>query len=184
MAKSVGWDCSRITRAVNLDCSALMRVVIAYATGMDLGDFYTGNQRQVMLASGLFDDMTSHVNQDTGAGLCNGDILVTRQKGHTGAIVSGAGVRAASTSESTGAATASQKGAYMFTTQQIYEGCPASNSVYLAQEILKARGLYKGVLDKQFGPQMAAAVAQYQKARGLEVDKIVGPATWRDMIAL
>lgn len=183
-AKAVGWDCSRIARAVNLDCSALMRVVIAYATGRDLGDFYTGNQRQVMLASGLFDDVTSHVNQDTGAGFCNGDILVTRQKGHTGAIVSGAGVRVASTSESTGEAAAGQKGAYMFTTQQIYEGCPASNSVYLAQEILKARGIYKGALDKQFGPQMAAAVRAYQQARHLEVDAIIGPATWRDMIAL
>lgn len=183
-AKAVGWDCSRIARAVNLDCSALMRVAIAYATGRDLGDFYTGNQRQVMLASGLFDDVTSRVNQDTGAGLCNGDILVTRQKGHTGAIVSGAGVRAANTSESTGAATTAQKGAYMFTTQQIYEGCPASNSVYLAQEILKARGIYKGALDKQFGPQMAAAVRAYQQARHLEVDAIIGPATWRDMIAL
>lgn len=72
----------------------------------------------------------------------------------------------------------------MFSCKQIYEGCPASNSVYLAQEILKARGLYMGGLDKEFGPLMAAAVEKYQRARGLEVDKIIGPATWRDMIAL
>lgn len=72
----------------------------------------------------------------------------------------------------------------MFTCKQIYEGCPASNDVYLAQEILKARGIYKGALDKEFGPQMASAVEAYQKARGLEADKIIGKNTWKDMIAL
>ena len=72
----------------------------------------------------------------------------------------------------------------MFEVKQIYEGCPASNSVYLAQEILRSRGIYTGVLDKQFGPQMAAAVLKYQQIRHLEADKIVGPATWKDLLGL
>lgn len=182
--RSVGWDCSKVRANVNIDCSALVRVCVAYGTGRDVGDIYTGNERAVLLATGLFSDVTSSVNQSTGAGLCVGDILVTRRKGHTGAIVSGAGVRSVEASATATASAAAQKGVYMFTTQQIYEGCPASNSVYLAQEILKARGIYKGALDKQFGPQMAAAVRAYQQARHLEVDAIIGPATWRDMIAL
>lgn len=184
LAKTVGWNPARIANACDVDCSSLVRVCVAYGTGKDPGDFDTGSERSALLATGLFSDVTWGINTSTGAGLCNGDILITATKGHTGAIVSGAGVRASNTSESTGAATTAQKGAYMFTTQQIYEGCPASNSVYLAQEILKARGIYKGALDKQFGPQMAAAVRAYQQARHLEVDAIIGPATWRDMIAL
>jgi hypothetical protein len=184
LARSVGWNPALIANACDVDCSSLVRVCVAYGTGKDPGDFDTGSERSALLATGLFSDVTWGINTSTGAGLCNGDILITATKGHTGVIVSGAGVRAANTSESTGAATAGQKGAYMFTTQQIYEGCPASNSVYLAQEILKARGLYEGALDKDFGPQTAAAVRAYQQARHLEVDAIVGPATWRDMIAL
>ena len=180
LAKTVGWNPARIANACDVDCSSLVRICVAYGTSRDPGDFDTGSERAVLLATGLFSDVTWGVNQNTGAGLCNGDVLVTATKGHTGVIVSGAGVR----KQTATASNIKKEGVYMFSCKQIYEGCPASNDVYLAQEILKARGLYKGALDKQFGPQMAAAVAQYQKARGLEVDKIVGPATWRDMIAL
>ena len=180
LAKTVGWNPARVANACDVDCSSLVRICVAYGTSRDPGDFDTGSERAVLLATGLFSDVTWGVNQNTGAGLCNGDVLVTATKGHTGVIVSGAGVR----KQTATASNIKKEGAYMFSCKQIYEGCPASNDVYLAQEILKARGLYKGALDKQFGPQMAAAVAQYQKARGLEVDKIVGPDTWKDMIAL
>lgn len=180
--KSVGWNCSKVTVNVNIDCSALVRVCVAYGTGIDVGDIYTGNERSVLLNTHLFEDVTSSVNFQNGSGLCVGDILVTRTKGHTGIIVSGATVRIESvTSRDT---QTTQKVVYMFKCKQIYEGCPASNDVYLAQEILKSRGLYTGELDKQFGPLMAEAVYKYQKARGLSADKIIGPATWRDMVAL
>lgn len=183
LAKTVGWSPARIANACDVDCSSLVRICVAYGTSRDPGDFDTGSERAVLLATGLFSDVTWGVNQNTGAGLCNGDILVTRSKGHTGVIVSGATVR--STSTTAGTNTADKKGAaYMFSVQQIYEGCPASNSVYLAQEILKSRGIYTGALDKEFGPQMAAAVLKYQRIRHLEADRIVGPATWKDMLGL
>lgn len=180
LARTVGWYPGRIANNCDMDCSSLVRVCVAYGTGKDPGDFDTGSERSVLLATGLFSDVTWGINTSTGAGLCNGDILVTATKGHTGVIVSGAEVR----KQTAMASNTKKEGVYMFSVKQIYQGCPASNDVYLAQEILKARGLYKGSLDKQFGPQMAAAVEAYQKARGLEVDKIVGPATWRDMVAL
>ena len=180
LARSVGWNPALIANDCDVDCSSLVRVCVAYGTGKDPGDFDTGSERAVLLATGLFTDVTWGINQDTGAGLCNGDILVTATKGHTGVIVSGAGVR----KQAAAVSNVKKEGVYMFECKQIYEGCPASNDVYLAQEILKSRGLYTGALDKEFGPLMAAAVEKYQRARGLEVDKIIGPATWRDMIAL
>lgn len=69
------------------DCSSLVRACIIYATGTDVGDFNTENERSVILKSGLFDDIGSYRNGNT---LYNGDILVTRTKGHTVIVVSGA----------------------------------------------------------------------------------------------
>lgn len=69
------------------DCSSLVRACIIYATGTDVGDFNTENERSVILKSGLFDDIGSYKNGNT---LYNGDILVTRTKGHTVIAVGGA----------------------------------------------------------------------------------------------
>ena len=49
-----------------------------------MGDFNTSNERPVILKSGLFDDMGSY---HAGFVLHNGDILVTRTKGHTVIVV-------------------------------------------------------------------------------------------------
>lgn len=69
------------------DCSSLVRACIIYAAGTDVGDFNTENERSVILKSGLFEDVGSYRN---GSMLYNGDILVTRTKGHTVIVVSGA----------------------------------------------------------------------------------------------
>lgn len=69
------------------DCSSLVRACIIYASGKDVGDFNTSNERPVILKSGLFEDVGSYKQGDT---LYNGDILVTRTKGHTVIVVSGA----------------------------------------------------------------------------------------------
>lgn len=72
---------------IECDCSSLVRACIIYASGKDVGDFNTSNERLVILKSGLFDDMGSY---HAGFVLRNGDILVTRIKGHTVIVVSGA----------------------------------------------------------------------------------------------
>lgn len=74
----------------------------------------------------------------------------------------------------------------MFECRQISLGSQG-NDVLLAQEILGARGYYKGALDKSFGPQMQEAVTDYQTDRNGgagPVDGIIGPKCWADMIAL
>ena len=95
--KNIGYDQSErygvIKHGINTkvktecDCSSLVRACIIYASGKDVGDFNTSNERTVILKSGLFDDMGTYKVGDT---LYNGDILVTRTKGHTVIVVSGA----------------------------------------------------------------------------------------------
>lgn len=95
--KNIGYDQSErygvIKHGINTkvktecDCSSLVRACIIYASGKDVGDFNTSNERSVILKSGLFKYVGSYKQGDT---LYNGDILVTRTKGHTVIVVSGA----------------------------------------------------------------------------------------------
>ena len=95
--KNIGYDQSErygvIKHGINTkvktecDCSSLVRACIIYASGKDVGDFNTSNERSVILKSGLFKDVGSYKQGDT---LYNGDILVTRTKGHTVIVTGGA----------------------------------------------------------------------------------------------
>ncbi|PSP15663.1 MAG: hypothetical protein BRC58_11520 [Cyanobacteria bacterium QS_8_64_29] len=46
------------------------------------------------------------------------------------------------------------------------------------QAFLKSNGYLDGSVDGQYGDQTASAVREFQKARDLQVDGIVGPETW------
>lgn len=83
-------------------------------------------------------------------------------------------------------------GIYMFKPENVKMGSQGT-SVLLLQEILKAREIYKGELDRNSGSQTVAAINAYQSLRrsqGVEVgtsgcnDGCCGPAMWRDLIAL
>ena len=80
----------------------------------------------------------------------------------------------------------------MFKPENVKMGSQGT-SVLLLQEILKAREIYKGELDRSSGSQTVAAINAYQSLRrsqGVEVgtsgcnDGCCGPAMWRDLIAL
>lgn len=68
------------------DCSSLVRGCIIQATGVDVGDFTTANEATVLENSGLFNPRMSVGLTTT---LYNGDVLVTKTKGHTVIVVSG-----------------------------------------------------------------------------------------------
>ena len=51
------------------------------------------------------------------------------------------------------------------------------------QEQLNKKGLYLGPLDGIFGGGTGAAVKQFQKMKGLGVDGVVGPETWKALFA-
>ena len=71
----------------NADCSSLVRQAVKEATGKDPGNFTTANEAKVLVATGLFTKIT-YVNQSK-TPVYNGDILVTKTKGHTVIVVSG-----------------------------------------------------------------------------------------------
>lgn len=73
------------TTPANCDCSTLVRECVKEATGIDPGDFNTASEVTVLMKTGLF---TKH-EYSTGFELCEGDILVTKTKGHTVIVVEG-----------------------------------------------------------------------------------------------
>jgi hypothetical protein len=72
----------------NADCSSLVRACIINAMGKDVGAFSTGNEVTALVKSGLFTNVGGYVSQAS-TPLYNGDVLVTKTKGHTVIVVSG-----------------------------------------------------------------------------------------------
>lgn len=70
------------------DCSSLARQCIREATGKDPGNFSTANEAAMLEATGLFEKRQAYVSQ-TSTPVYDGDILVTKTKGHTVVVVSG-----------------------------------------------------------------------------------------------
>lgn len=70
------------------DCSSLVRAVIYYATGIDVGNFTTSNEADILEKSGLFEKRFSYISNSS-TPIYNGDVLVTKTKGHTVIVVSG-----------------------------------------------------------------------------------------------
>lgn len=70
------------------DCSSLVREVIREATGKDPGNFTTANEAAMLEATGLFAKRQAYVSQSK-TPVYNGDVLVTKVKGHTVIVTSG-----------------------------------------------------------------------------------------------
>lgn len=77
---------AKIAEPTECDCSSLMRACIYQATGIDVGNFTTANEVSILAKSGLFEDK---FDVSSSSLLCNGDVIVTKTKGHTAAVVSG-----------------------------------------------------------------------------------------------
>jgi hypothetical protein len=60
----------------------------------------------------------------------------------------------------------------------MYQLGSRGSEVRQIQEKLKAKGLYQGALDGDYGGGTQSAVMRFQRANSLEVDGAVGPATW------
>ena len=67
------------------------------------------------------------------------------------------------------------KGAYLPT---IKKGEKYKAAVMEVQYLLQNRGFYKAKVDGVFGSATEAAVRNFQRAKGLKADGIVGPQTW------
>lgn len=88
-AKPVGFNCSLVGTPCETDCARLVRVCVLYA-GVKVSDFYTGNEKEALLATGAFEQVYPSMPD----GLMRGDILVTKTKGHTVVVLTnGANVK-------------------------------------------------------------------------------------------
>lgn len=81
------YDPGAITKKVETDCSALVRLCCAYA-GIFVGDFYTENQAKILGATGAFDIIKDTAVTNSSDYLLRGDILVTKTTGHTVVVLS------------------------------------------------------------------------------------------------
>ena len=82
LAAKVGFNPAKVTSACETDCSALVRVCCAYA-GIKVSDFNTSTQASRLLASGAFEELKGDKYTTQSSYLMEGDILVTKSKGHT-----------------------------------------------------------------------------------------------------
>lgn len=74
------------TTKTECDCSSLVRQCIIEGTGVDTGNFTTANEVAAIERTGLFEPAIAVTSSTV---MYNGDILVTKTKGHTAIIVSG-----------------------------------------------------------------------------------------------
>lgn len=82
--KNKGFDPSKTTKKVETDCSALVRVCIAYAYGSDkAGNIRTVSEPAALVKTGLFEKYTSSKYCKSSDYLKRGDILCTPTSGHT-----------------------------------------------------------------------------------------------------
>lgn len=69
------------------DCSGLVRALVYWATGKDPGAFSTLTEADKLMSTGMFEKITFVSQSKTP--VYNGDILVTKTKGHTVIVTSG-----------------------------------------------------------------------------------------------
>jgi len=143
------------------DCSSLVRAVLKYA-GVEVTNFTTATEKAIIMATGLFDE----VKINSAADVTNGMILVTKTKGHTVIVVSGATEKK------------EEKKSNPYTPSRItlFKGS-AGNKVRWLQTELNNRGYNCGKVDGSFGDKTEKAVKAFQKANGLKQDGICGPKT-------
>jgi len=105
---NIGYDQSQrlgiITKGVHTtektecDCSSLVRECVKEATGKDPGNFTTGDEANALVKTGLFEKLT----YADGTKLYTGDVLVTKTKGHTVIVTSGAARKNATANDGNG----------------------------------------------------------------------------------
>ena len=163
LVKPYGFDPAKADKPTETDCSALVRVCCCYA-GIMVGDFNTGTEASMLLATGEFIELTGdkYTAQDSYLGA--GDILVTRTKGHTVVVLTNG-----SKYEGT-----VQEPAYVLGDRILKAGMSGSD-VRQLQIRLKAVGFDCGDVNGIYGSQTQGAVRALQEAGKITPDGEFGP---------
>lgn len=168
LAKTVGFDPARVAKPCETDCSALVRVCLAFA-GIATENFRTPTQAKVMLATRQFVELTGKKYTDSSDYLRRGDVLVTRTQGHTVVVLSN-GEKASETEFSLG-------------DRLLKKGMAGSDVRELQQNLLKlGYALPKYGADGDYGAETVDAAKTFQKKSGLETDGIYGSNTHKSLM--
>lgn len=149
------------TQPTSCDCSSLVRQCVR-ESGIEVGNFTTANEANVLVGTGQFEKLT----YTNGTPIYLGDILVTKTKGHTVVVTSGA-----TRAESVPIASPTVK-----------NGSRGANAKLL-QHNLNACG-YRLEEDGIFGKLSTQALKEWQAVNGLVVDGIYGKKSETKMKAL
>jgi hypothetical protein len=157
------------------DCGTLMREGIKEATGTDVGVFNTATEKAVLSKSSLFEEPIPYTSSTK---LYTGDILVTKTKGHTAAIVEGANTRGSEIKKKPVVASGNPV---------IKKGSKGIQVKYLQQDLnyLGYTDKNKKVLsvDGDCGDKTIYALISFQKANELKEDGKYGPKSEEKMIS-
>ena len=149
------------TQPTSCDCSSLVRQCVREA-GVEVGNFTTANEANVLTATGHFDKIAYTSKTE----LFLGDILVTKVKGHTVIVTSGA-------TRPTGNQIAKPT---------LKKGCKGAEVSILQQNLNAVLGIKLDV-DGDFGRNTDKAVRKFQNdyMGAKEVDGIYGPKSYAKM---
>lgn len=170
------YDVSKVTKDVETDCSALVRVCCAYAGIVISTAFRTTTQASVMSATGAFDKITDTKYTTKSTYLKRGDVLITKTQGHTVVVLTD-GPKAEY--EDTSTSVDSDTNPYTEPTTTIKKGSTNEEGVKWVQWYLNDYDYDLGSygIDGDFGSKTFAAVKEFQNDRGLDVDGIVDSET-------
>lgn len=87
VAKPLGFNCAKVMQKCETDCAKLVRVCVLYA-GIDVDDFYTANEIDTLRKTGRFIIYVADKYCKSSDFLMRGDILCTKEKGHTVVVLS------------------------------------------------------------------------------------------------
>ena len=166
-AKLVGFDVRLVKTAVETDCSALIRVCLAFA-GIMVSDFNTATEASVLLSSGAFVELTDSKYTKQQDYLRRGDILVTKTKGHTVVVLS----------DGSKAGSEPVNATYRLGDRILKNGMYGAD-VRELQTMLIQLGYSCGSwgADGEFGDATELAVRRFQREHSCEVDGEVDPET-------
>ncbi len=171
--KGNGFDIGTLVKAVETDCSALVRVCASYAcaqTGKSIviADFYTANQASRLLATGLFEELKGSKYTDQSAYLCRGDVLVTKTKGHTVVVLTDGDKAEDTTPEAD----------YKLGERTLRNGMSGADVKEMQTYLIQlGYDLGKWGADGDFGDSTEMGVEQFQRDQKLSADGIYGPNT-------
>ena len=149
------------------DCSSLVRAIIIEATGKDPGNFITSNEADILETSGLFERRISYA---AGVKLYEGDVLVTKAKGHT--VIVTEGYKRTSNLENNDKVE-TKAGVKLEITMPLIKKGSKGLAVMIWQQLIG-----RSYIVTEFDDDLVKNTKSFQEAHKLEIDGIVGKNSW------